>query len=72
MTLRGLAHKSARLLLAENCWCLGMRGAVGVVARKGAVFAEERFDSLRFVTFYSGKAGAVLRKLGVDANMKGM
>ena len=31
MTLRGLAHKSVRKFLAENSWCLGMQGAVGLV-----------------------------------------
>ena len=40
MTLRGLAHKSVRKFLAENSWCLGMQGAVGVVATKVGVLFE--------------------------------
>ena len=44
-----------------------MRGAGGVVAMEYVLFSVAKLRySRRFVTFYAGKAGAVVRIFGVD------
>ena len=47
MTLRGLANQSAREFLAENCWCLGMQGAGGVVAMKRSMVCGKGLATMK-------------------------